>query len=341
MLLHTIKNMYGTDRLTDWLPYHAYDPDRQLYANADSTFGFMLEIAPMLFAGEQFVNGLTSVLEQEWPKDSLIQVILYADPNMTGIIDGYATIRNRLLDVSDPREAFLYEWTAWQAQYLRVHRSKGLNEDVPVPFRNFRTFITAKIPCTRADAEGLSTRAADQLSVLRDNLLGMLRSNHVQAVNVTPENLIQILWQLWNPGHGFLDRNMWDQRTPIREQIVALDTEIVRRTRDTLVDGYRVAVKIPQVSPLNITPMQTNLLLGDLFGSNLQQICCPFVLTLNIDPMPADKAMNFKAEITGMQHSALKALAPKIGRKNEEFSWAAAQMEQGTKFIRGYLTLVL
>ncbi|MEG2005095.1 MAG: conjugal transfer protein TraC, partial [Bilophila sp.] len=270
MLLHSLKNMFAGYRLSDWLPYQAYDLERKMYVNADATIGFALELAPMMFAGEQVINGLTSVLEQEWPKDSLVQISLYADPNMAGIIDGYATIRNRLLDVSDPREAFLYEWTSWQAAYLRVHRSRGLNEDVPVPFRNFRVFITAKIPCSRADAEGLSTRAADQLSVLRDNIMGMLRSNHVHTINVTPESLIRVLWQLWNPGHDFLERNAWDQRMPIREQIVAPDTEIVRRTRDNLVDGYRVAVKVPQVSPLTIMPMQTNLLLGDLFGSNLQ-----------------------------------------------------------------------
>lgn len=102
----------------------------------------------MMFAGEQLLNGLTSVLEQEWPTDALIQIILYADPNMTGIIDRYSCIRNRLLDVSDPREAFLHEWSLWQAGYLRKHCRQGISTDVPVPFRNFRCFLTVKVPCS-------------------------------------------------------------------------------------------------------------------------------------------------------------------------------------------------
>ena len=134
MLLSKMASMFRTDRLTDWLPYLAYDEDRDLYVNADGTFGFIQEIAPVMFAGEQLLNGLTSVLEQEWPTDALIQIILYADPNMTGIIDRYSCIRNRLLDVSDPREAFLHEWSLWQAGYLRKHCRQGISTDVPVPF---------------------------------------------------------------------------------------------------------------------------------------------------------------------------------------------------------------
>ena len=151
MLLSKMASMFRTDRLTDWLPYLAYDEDRDLYVNADGTFGFIQEIAPVMFAGEQLLNGLTSVLEQEWPTDALIQIILYADPNMTGIIDRYSCIRNRLLDVSDPREAFLHEWSLWQAGYLRKHCRQGISTDVPVPFRNFRCFLTVKVLCSIRD----------------------------------------------------------------------------------------------------------------------------------------------------------------------------------------------
>ena len=87
MMQHKINSLFKDNRLSDWLPYHAFDEENQLYVNADGTYGFILECAPIMFAGEQLLSGLTSVLQQEWPKDSLIQFILYADPNMTGIID--------------------------------------------------------------------------------------------------------------------------------------------------------------------------------------------------------------------------------------------------------------
>lgn len=341
MLQYKINSLFKENRLSDWLPYHAYDEENQLYTNADGTYGFILECAPIMFAGEQLLSGLTSVLQQEWPKDSLIQFILYADPNMTGIIDRYCRIRDRLLDVSNPREEFLHTWTRWQADYLRKHRHQGISRDVPVPFRNFRAFITAKIPCSRSDLLGRSTKTLEQIRILRDSLTGTLRSNAIRSQDCHPSILIQWLWQVWNPGHPFLESNIYDERRVIKEQIIAPDTEITRTARTLVVDGYPMSVRIPQVYSQEPRSFQVNQLVGDLLGSNLQQLCSPFLLSLNVDPCPVDKELNVKAEVSGIQKSAFKALSPKTERKREEFAWAAEEREKGVKFVRGYLTLVM
>jgi hypothetical protein len=39
--------------------------------------------------------------------------MLYADPNMSGIIDRYSRIRDQLLNVADPRDEFNHTWTQW------------------------------------------------------------------------------------------------------------------------------------------------------------------------------------------------------------------------------------
>lgn len=341
MLQHTINSMFKGHPLSEWLPYSSFSVEHQLFANSDATLGFITEVAPTMFVGNTLLGGLTSFLEQEWHKDALIQIMLYADPNMGGIIDRYSRIRDRLLDVADPRDEFLHTWTKWQADYLRLHRHAGISSNVPVPFRNFRCFVTVKMPYSHQDAEGRSTRIIDQLYIQRDNVSGIMQSNHIPARGLGVEGLIQVLWQIFNPGHPFLEENFWDPRRPIRDQVIAPDTEIIRERKAVLMDGHRVAVKIPQVYPQQIMSFQSNQLIGDLLGSNLQQLCCPFLLTLNIDPASAEKGLNLKSEISGMQKSAFRALSPKTNRKNQEFSWAAELLESGSKFMRGYLTLVL
>ncbi len=341
MLQHTVNSMFKGHTLSEWLPYISYSEEHKLYANADSTLGFITEVAPTMFVGGTLLGGLTSLLEQEWPKDTLIQIMLYADPNMSGIIDRYCRIRDRLLNVADPRDEFNHTWTRWQADYLRLHRKHGISANVPVPFRNFRCFLTVKMPYARADAEGRSTKSIDQLYIQRDNVAGIMQSNHIPARNLSVEGLIQFLWQVFNPDHPYLEENFWDRRRQIRDQVIAPDTEIIRETTTVLMDGHRIAVKIPQVYPQQITSFQSNQIIGDLLGSNLQQLCCPFLLTLNIDPMSAEKGLNIKAEVSGMQKSAFRVLSPKTTRKNQEFAWAAELQESGSKFIRGYMTLVM
>ena len=209
MLLSKMASMFQTDRRTDRLPYLADDEDRDLYVSAGRTFGFIQEIAPVMFVGEQLLNGLTSVLEQEWPTDALIQIILYADPNSTtGIIDRYSCIRNRLLDVSEPREAFLHEWSLWQAGYLRKHCRQGISMDAPVPFRNFRCFLTVKVPCSIRDIRGDSTQALPAIRHRLAVVLGTICWACSAAIRFCgPEHAARILdpgkRQLWNPGMVF------------------------------------------------------------------------------------------------------------------------------------------
>ncbi len=341
---HKIKNMFYNERLSSWLPYLTYDAGRDLYVNADGTIGFMLEFPPVVFAGSNMVNGFTSILEQEWPEKALLQFIIYADPNIDNLLNSYLQIRQDILDLGQPRDRFLYQWAEWQAGYLRAHRKQGISHEVPVPFRNFRTFITVKCPAGTADISGNASHVVSRLNILRDNIVGMLRSNYVRAARVTPENLNRILWQLWNPAHAYLPPELpaWNLYSYLRDQVVAPDTEIESGIKGVHVDRHRVAVKIPQTYPPYIDALNINQLLGDvLHGADQQQICCPFLITLNIDPTPAAKNINAKAEITAMQSAALRALAPKVARKNEEFTWATSLQENGVKFMRGYLTLLL
>ncbi len=339
MKINTIKKMFHQDKLSDWLQYEVYEEEQALYLNADDTIGFMIEIPPIMFAGENVLNGMTAFLEQEWPEDALVQVMLYADPNMLGRIKNYVARRESILDIANESDNFLLSWTEWQAKYLDEHRKMGISKNVPVPFRNFRCFITAKIPITRRELK--SQVKFDQISALRDSICGMLKSNNIESQNVHPQELTQLLWQLLNPNHEFLKDNCYDPRLYIRNQVVAPDTELKVNTRRLLLDRHHVAVRIPQVYPSTTKTFNTNQLVGDLMGGNRKQICCPFLLTLNIDTNVVGNEMNLKAEVTAAQTAAMKQLAPQLNRKNEEYRWAASQQEMGKKFIRGYLTLVL
>ncbi len=339
MNLNKILRFFTQDKLSDWLQYEIYDEERSLYLNCDDTLGFILEIPPIMFAGENLLQGYTSFLEQEWPENSLVQIMLYADPNMLETIKNYEQRRVNILDPAKETDQFLLSWTRWQATYLHEHHKCGINENHPVPFRNFRCFITAKIPFTQRD---LRTQIKfDKIATLRDSIQGILRTNNIGSMNVHPSVLIRFLWQVLNPGHPFLKNNPYDKRIAIRKQIVAPDTECKAWARKFRLDGYEVAVRIPQVYPSTTTSFNSNNLCGDFMGTNLKQVCCPFLLTLNIDTNQAGNEMNLKAEVTAAQSAAMKQMAPKLHRKNEEYSWAASEQESGKKFIKSYLTLVL
>jgi hypothetical protein len=84
MKFSNLNQLTRADKISTYLPYISYDPDRGIYFNRDDTAGFILEISPTPFAGENAITAISSVLDASWPKHTLAQFILYADPNMSG-----------------------------------------------------------------------------------------------------------------------------------------------------------------------------------------------------------------------------------------------------------------
>jgi len=329
------------DRLSDYLNYRSYDDGRRVYFNDDNSVGFLLELPPVMFVNENIINTLTSALEQSWPKDSIVQIMIYADPNMEPMINHFEALRKAALIQQTKREQFLSGWAKGTADFYRKHREHGLSEDAPTPFRNFRVFVACKCPIGLEEVGKDRSKVVDKLQGLRDTLVGGFKTNGIIAREVGPDILIQFLWQVLNPNHEFLSRNMYDEGREIRHQVVAADTRSRAYWKNLKLDDTHFEVLTPQVMPQKLNSYRVNSLIGDIMGGNLRQIASPFLLTLNIDVNPVEGEIYTKSEVTGWQQAAAKAIAQKLSRKNQEFARAASMLEDGKKFLRGYQTLVI
>jgi conjugal transfer ATP-binding protein TraC len=181
----------------------------------------------------------------------------------------------------------------------------------------------------------------DRLCGNRDALIGGLKTCNIASTNVPPQELIRWLYQLWNPNHPHLEGNWWDQDRPIAKQIVSSETEIRRYPRKLRVDGWHVQVKTPSFYAEEPDAYTSNMLVGDIKPANLRQIISPFMLTLNIEIVNVGKNIEQKSNIIMTQQGPLPNIAPKLKRKQSEFTKALGMIEDGKKFIQGFLTLVL
>ena len=338
MKLSNLQGMMERDRLSEYLPWVAYDQDAELYYNADNTMGFILELDPIPFAGDSTIGALQTVYSMMWPQDTLVQIIMYADPNQAPLLEAYQQMRQdyyeRNINNLQPCDTFLQSWSQKYCQYLMDHRFKGISPEIPVPFRNFRVFMTAKAPCTLERYGEMSKK----MTSLRDSVVGTLRTGNLNAMKLPPQALISWMHRVFNPGHQYMKRGMYDQNQEIREQVIEADTVIERQPRGLSVDDCNVRVYTPKVYANNPNPYSTNLLLGDIMRSNLNQIPCPFMLTLNLEMKDVRKQIEKKANLVLAQKS-LQAVAPKLARKQKEFQDALHHFEEGARYINGYYTL--
>lgn len=342
MKFSTLNGMLEKDSFSHSLPWVSCDQQTNMYYNMDGTCGFILELSPIPFAGERVIEIIHSILSVKWPKKSLLQFIVYADPYQTPILKGYNSLRDEAIKKHPEDRKFLKQlkkWSRGYCDYLFEHRNKGISSEIPVPFRNFRTFMTAKCPCSIKEFEN-ETGVCLEMKSMRDICQGSLKTSSVSSVNVSPKILIHWMHRVLNPDHEFLNDFYYNDNCEIRSQIIESDTIIKRTRKKMVVDKWNVKTYTPQFYSEYPSAYDSNLLLGDLGISNLSQIICPFMYTLNISMENSGKEIDRKASIV-MSQQGLSSTCLKLNSKKNEFMKAQKLKNDGEIFIKASMSLAI
>ena len=360
MSLRMLYDNLERDSISSYLGVASYDEVRSLYySNLDKTAGFIMELAPVQFASAQLIESINTFLLCRWPKNSLVTFTLYPDPNLDPILLPFKKLRGNASDieiVSNPNRTFLHQWANNYADYLEAKKYEGINKaEVPVPFRNFRAFVSAKIPCSPQNFNSLSADIQLLLSN-REALVGGFKTCHVPAWNMAPNQYLKLMSQLWNMGHpmpamykndsdiaGLGHRRPfieWDRDRLLSEQIVERNTYMKRTAKSCRIDGWRVKSHTA-TPPGQVRGADINLLLGDLGQANLKQITTPFLLALTLDMNQQNHLVTGKGNLILEQKAPLPGLRPKLEKRQKEMMEANAYIAAGGRLIQGMITLCL
>jgi len=354
-----LKEYFDADSISPHLMITAYDDRKKLYfSDRDESAAFMLELTPASFGTSQYYSVLSAFLNAEWPRDTIIQFFLYADPNIDPVLIRYRQLREhfRARRKPDDAENMMHQWALGYADYLERRKFSGIDPDaVPIPFRNFRAFICARIPCTMNQ---LATTSAglERLQENRDMIISGLDTCNVRSWNLEPKQCVAWLYQLWNPNHPQpycynsaleayrgLDRSFmsWsrDSQKTLNEHIIAPDTSITRTPDYLRVDSWKVMVATLFELPEKASPLDINQLIGDTgVAANRRQIGCPFLLTLTVSMNSENMQVQGKGNWVMAQNTPIAALAPRMKKKKEELIKANEIITNQGKLIAGIMT---
>ena len=197
-----IISMAERDKLGDFFPWIAYDEKEKIYLNADDTVGMMWECSPLCFAGETTVTTLQALFRLNVPEKTVIQFILYADPHVKPILDDFKSMKSR--DMSVVREV--------NDELARFYEggTEGLSSLNGIPVRNFRAFVTIKVPV--AEMEKLN------LGETRGTIQETLQGAGLHPENVDPSSLLDWMRRVFNDEVS-LNNYAYDDAQEIRRQV--------------------------------------------------------------------------------------------------------------------------
>ncbi len=321
MTYSELRKLTVRDKFSDYLPWISYDPETYTFLNQDNTAGFMFECSPVAFSGMQTANILEGLLRLDVPEGTILQFILFADPEISHFLNEYKNLKIRNIPVLEQSVETFTEY---------LHKgTKGLEKISNIPIRDFRVFVTFKFPISKWDEK------IHNFQQLYATAKEILNGGRLYPVPCSVEILLDIMRRIFNTEINNATRFDYDEDIPINKQVILADTVIEKnKTYLKFNDRYYKCIT-PKSFPKEVYPYQTNQLFGGLMGiaSDMDQITTPFLYTLNIVFSNLKTKIHAKCSLV-LQQQGVGSFAPSLMRKKDEYLWAVDELEKGTNFFK-------
>ena len=215
------ERQFRGDRANRLFPALAYDPDQGLFLLDDDSLACGWLCQPMAGADQGAADRLSALVNQEWPTDTLLQILLWASPDIEGPLAMMNGLRTEL------RHPLLRAATAERAAFLRAGVSAPLIRQSETRVRDVQVLVTVKLPLTGP----LPSAAAHQAALdLRASTEQVLSTVGLQPRPLMAGDLVRLMNSLlnWGPEATWRERVTpeADPTRILREQFLDSDQGI-------------------------------------------------------------------------------------------------------------------
>ncbi len=317
---HDSSDSISFDFLADLLPYRLYDQEKRLYENR-SSYGFVLEVAPLLGGGLDAQKELSALLREIGEDGAQIQCLLIADPRIDGFVEKWMEPRLKqggiFSKIADKKKEFL----------------EKQSKEGDIPPRIFRFFFSYAQKKT-ADPFKLVEKRNKALEVF---------SRISQASEVEPLALIELLSGMLNfdLSTKTKTRTSWDQNNWISRQAL-LPGGALEVAKDGLLfhEGAETA-RLKTYEAIDVPDRWSLAQMGELMGDFLNvsyRIPSPFYLHFGIHFPSQEKVQTrFKGKLKMLEHQSkfpsLTRMVPDILLEMEESLHVKQKLLEGEKFV--------
>ena len=318
-----LRRLLDRDKLSAYLPYLAWDSDTKAYHSADDTFGYVWECTPLVYAGTDVFETLKGCIHSGIPYGSVLQFMMYADPDCEGLFNHYNALKTR-------KNKILKTLTNNMLQHLS-DAEFGLKSTNNIPVRNFRLLVSLKFPAGK--------ELVDQFEFAALTVAEALRGAGLNPIPLDPGGLISLLAKILNSRKN-AKVAPYDSSLEIRKQIISAGVIDTKFDHVEIKGGNGDAkyLKAQTVKGWPISEIETltmNRIMGGIMGSNddTNQISCPFWVTVNIVFGGLSKRIRSKTELM-MRQEKKGIRGQKENDREAEYRWAAKELISGKLFVR-------
>lgn len=317
---------------SDLLPYLAFDEERDLFINKQST-GFVFETLPLMGSSEQIERQLTGIFQHTLPEGSNLQFLLLASQRIEPWLTQWKTGRFE-------HPSAIYKTLAEKRiQFFETQNQAG-HDGFCV--RHFRLIVSYSVHDTR-----LSELALDTLARLRQQLMTSFKSFGLPAKAWNATDLIRGLDELLNISERLDYPNLvWNPHQAIDEQLLSPRTHFLVDKQQLLQEDGEKCIRVYQTRalPTHWCLSEMGRLIGDPLNS-LLQIPMPFALHYGVHICEA-KTLKLRllgkcAQVENQANSPLAKWIPSLRREAEDWQYVRQKFEAGQRLVKTQFQAVL
>lgn len=211
--------------LRELVPVRAFAPapEDQLFLLGGGGIGFGFLCCPLTGADAGASDRLNVLLTQDWPPDTIMQVGLWAGPDIKSTLAEITALRG--LSPEDEAPTASQATVLSRRAFLRDHTEQPIIPTAGTRVRDIQTFITVAMPGSGSEAprEKLMGRARE----LRKGLLQTLKTAGMAPLALNATRYLRLMQTLLNPHSGATWRESvaaaWDENAELRDQILDFD----------------------------------------------------------------------------------------------------------------------
>jgi conjugal transfer ATP-binding protein TraC len=325
--------------VADLIPVLAWQPDEMLFFGADQTLGFGFVCRPLAGGDDKTEARLKTLLQEDWPDNTLLQISLLASPNLVQPLRRVAALR------AECDDRLLAAAVAARRDFLAAAADAPFAFGGGLLLRDFRLIVAVKVPCGNTVPErGMLERIGE----LRRRAEGTLRNAGLRPQPMDADALVAELGVYFNRGllaswRRFGGDRARDDRL-LCAQVVDAATDL-RIERDGLwLDDVRLTLLSAKTLPETLGFGMAAYLVGDML-SGVRGLRAPFFITANLF-FPDAQALRMKlaTKRNWTVNAATGPIArwmPALAQRARDLDALGASVDKGHRPLRLSLTLGL
>lgn len=334
------KEQSHRQAITELLNYKAYDPLRKLYHQEDGV-GFAIYASPATGMSQDDLRTLEGILKSNYRSGTILQFTLYADPNIDHIVDRWAADRGKDKEIRNPE---LYRQLAKRrTDYLKKASWQGLWKDEYLLVRDYHIIISCVVPLARGE-ESLSRSDMDELERHRDSMLGILRSARLSGDILGPQQLIDLVGDLFRPkliSEEKRETVAYRPQQNLGQQIVPDETALYVGRDSLTIDWRGQIISVLPYAIKQFPPHWCGSLNGEVIGpffNRYQRLACPYLITLLVvttdQTLAKGSAKTKYLRATQMKDTPIGKYVPAWNDRYQDWKYVNAKLEQGSRLLK-------